>query len=179
MILSNPYRTKLIAESKQKTDKVDARVLADMRRGGYIAECHIPSKQRMSGRDLVRYRKNIVLHRTDLKNFIHGILLQHRIDIPGTPFSRSWNAKARALDDYRINENLKLIESINDSLTRIDARIRAAAKEDEDAVLLTSIPGIGPYRSLTIASEIDGVERFLRPDKLCAYAGIVPSKIIR
>ena len=74
VILSNPYRTKLIAESKQKTDKVDARVLADMRRGGYIAECHIPSKQRMSGRDLVRYRKNIVLHRTDLKTLICQML---------------------------------------------------------------------------------------------------------
>ena len=36
VILSNPYTTKLIAESKKKTDKVDAAILADMLRGGYI-----------------------------------------------------------------------------------------------------------------------------------------------
>ncbi len=35
----------IIAESKKKTDKVDARILADMLRGGYIAECHVPTKQ--------------------------------------------------------------------------------------------------------------------------------------
>ena len=34
VILSNPYTTKLIAESKKKTDKVDAAILADMLRGG-------------------------------------------------------------------------------------------------------------------------------------------------
>lgn len=34
VILSNPYTTRLIAESKKKTDKVDARILADMRRKG-------------------------------------------------------------------------------------------------------------------------------------------------
>ena len=55
VILSNPFTTKLIAESKKKTDKVDAKILADMLRGGYIAECHVPSKMRMENRDLVRY----------------------------------------------------------------------------------------------------------------------------
>ena len=41
MVLSDPYKTRLIAESKKKTDKVDALILADMLRGGYIAECYV------------------------------------------------------------------------------------------------------------------------------------------
>ena len=40
VVLSDPYKTKLIAESKKKTDKVDALILADMLRGGYISECY-------------------------------------------------------------------------------------------------------------------------------------------
>ena len=40
VILSNPYTTMLIAKSKKKTDKVDAAVLADMRRGNYIPPCY-------------------------------------------------------------------------------------------------------------------------------------------
>ena len=42
VVLSDPYKTKLIAESKKKTDKVDALILADMLRGGYISECYVP-----------------------------------------------------------------------------------------------------------------------------------------
>ncbi len=37
--LSNPYLTKAIAASKKKTDKIDAKILADLLRGGYIATC--------------------------------------------------------------------------------------------------------------------------------------------
>ena len=40
VVLSDPYKTRLIAESKKTTDKVDVLVLADMLRGGYIAECY-------------------------------------------------------------------------------------------------------------------------------------------
>lgn len=173
--LSNPYTTRLIAESKKKTDKVDARVLADMLRGGYIAGCHVPSRERMEGRDLVRYRRMLVLNRIALKNFIHGILLQKRISIPGTPFAAPWTARARGLGDYRIDGNLRLIWAIGDELARLDVRVRDAAGRDPDAVLLMSIPGVGPYTALVIASEIDGIGRFVRPHKLCAYAGLVPS----
>lgn len=42
VILSNPVKTKAIASAKIKTDKIDARVLADLLRGGYIAECYVP-----------------------------------------------------------------------------------------------------------------------------------------
>ena len=56
VILSNPYTTKLIAESKKKTDKVDAAILADMLRGGCIAECHVTAGKATKERELVRYR---------------------------------------------------------------------------------------------------------------------------
>ena len=43
--LSNPYQTKAIAASKKKTDKVDAAILADLLRGGYINRCHVPKAE--------------------------------------------------------------------------------------------------------------------------------------
>ena len=173
--LSNPYTTKLIAESKKKTDKVDAAVLADMLRGGYIMVCHVPSKERMASRDLVRYRRTLINARTDSKNFIHGILLQGRKILLGKPFTVQWKMEARKIKDYRINAELRRIDDTNGEIRKIDVKVREAAKNDKDAVLLQSIPGIGPYFGLTIAAEIDGVDRFVRPEKLCAYAGLVPS----
>ena len=55
VILSNPYKTRLIAESKKKTDKVDAFILADMLRGGYIASCYVPDFETIDNRKLARY----------------------------------------------------------------------------------------------------------------------------
>ena len=42
--LSNQTKTRAIASAKIKTDKLDAINLADLMRGGYIAECYIPNK---------------------------------------------------------------------------------------------------------------------------------------
>ncbi len=43
--LSNPTKTRAIASAKIKTDKLDAVKLADLLRGGYIAECYIPTRR--------------------------------------------------------------------------------------------------------------------------------------
>ena len=53
--LSNPTKTRAIASAKIKTDKLDAVKLADLLRGGYIAECYIPSRGTMKLRELVRH----------------------------------------------------------------------------------------------------------------------------
>ncbi|MDI1495688.1 MAG: Transposase [Cenarchaeum symbiont of Oopsacas minuta] len=41
--------------------------------------------------------------------------------------------------------------------------------------ILKTIPGIADFTALTIASEIDSIERFSDPEKLKSYAGLVPS----
>ena len=76
VILSNPYLTKAITSSKKKTDKIDAKILADLLRGGYIAECYVPDKKIVQQRQLVRYRKKLVQWRTAVKNSIHGIVTE-------------------------------------------------------------------------------------------------------
>ena len=175
VILSNPYTTKLIAESKKKTDKVDAAVLADMLRGGYIAECHVAGSKTTKERDLVRYRHMMVEIRTRMKNSIRGILLQNSMKPTGVPFTHRWVAQLRQMQDYRIDGYLAIIESLDNVIMRSDIRIRDAVNDNPDAMLLKSIPGVGDYTALIIASAIDGIERFHSSEKLSAYAGIVPS----
>lgn len=75
VMLSNPAQTKVIAVSKKKTGKIDACILADLFRGGYIAISHVPDKEIIESRQMVRYRHAKVGQRTQCKNAIHGILL--------------------------------------------------------------------------------------------------------
>ena len=85
--LANPMKVRAIAEASVKTDKVDALILADMLRGGYIAECYVPEGRTADERKLVRYRRMLVKSRTREKNLIHGILLQMSVDPGAAPFS--------------------------------------------------------------------------------------------
>ena len=175
VVLSNPYTTKLIAKSKKKTDKIDARILADLDRGNYIIESHVPSKKSMDNRDLTRFRRTLSLSRASYKNSIHGILLQKSIQSKHRPFTQPWLEQVRALGDYRIDSYLNMISHATDNMLKADSRIRAAVKDDEYAQLLKTIPGIGDYFALVISSGIDDIDRFLNSKSLCAYAGIVPA----
>ena len=102
VILSNSAQTKAIAASKKKTDKVDAYILADLLRGGYIAVSHVPDKEIIESRQMVRYRHDKIEQRTQCKNVIHGILLQDAITIPGTTFSNAYTRALHWINDYRI-----------------------------------------------------------------------------
>ena len=79
------------------------------------------------------------------------------------------------VDDYRITENLKIIDCINDILARVDAKIGATVDDDPDAQLLTTIPGVGKYTALVISSAIDGAGRFVDSHSLVAYFGLAPT----
>ena len=79
------------------------------------------------------------------------------------------------LNDYRIEGNLKIIDSINDVLYKINAQIHAAVDASKEAQLLQTIPGVGEYTALVLSSAIDNVERFPDSASLVAYFGLAPS----
>jgi len=56
VLLSHPYKTKLIAESKKKTDKVDARVLADLARTNFLPTAYLPPDEIMELGEIIRER---------------------------------------------------------------------------------------------------------------------------
>ena len=109
VVLSNPIKTRAIASAKIKTDKLDAvKKLANLLRGGYIAECYVPDRRIMDLRELVRHRAALVSRmRTKLKNKIHSIvLIMKSIQISSkqySSFTHLYNEELRTLNDYRIN----------------------------------------------------------------------------
>ena len=176
VIVSNPYMTLLIAKSKKKTDKVDAAVLADMLRGDFISQCYVPDRETSSARKVVRHRHSLVEKRTSHKNSIHGILLQMSFKLrAAVPFTPVWLARVRRIGDYRIDDHLMQISSLNESIIKSDVKIADMAKDNPDAMLLKTIPGVGYFSALVISSMIGDIERFNRSDDLCSYAGLVPS----
>ncbi|NIM52347.1 MAG: transposase, partial [Gemmatimonadales bacterium] len=74
------------------------------------------------------------------------------------------------LDGY-----LRLLEALTTELGTVTATIATQVRQDPQAQLLCTMPGIGPYSALLILSEIGDVRRFPDARRLCSYAGLVPS----
>jgi transposase len=68
-ILANPYKTKIIAEAKIKSDKLDARILSDLLlRTDLIYESYVPKREDGDKRSLVRHRITLSSTKTKLVN---------------------------------------------------------------------------------------------------------------
>jgi transposase len=129
IIVSNPMKTKVIAQAKIKTDKIDARVLAELARVGYLPEVWLPDEDTESLRQFISDRTSLVRRRTESKNTVHSILHrnlihQTRTDLFGVG-GRAWlESLIAGTSDIRIDEldRLRLGSLLND-IDRIDALV--------------------------------------------------------
>ncbi|MFP4184681.1 MAG: transposase, partial [Thermoplasmata archaeon] len=83
--LANPYKTRLIAEEKVKTDKVDANALADLLRGNLLPTSYVPCKEIRDLRKLVRRRVKLGKQRAEVKNQIKNELRRQNINYSNKP----------------------------------------------------------------------------------------------
>jgi len=83
IVLANPFKTRIIAEAQIKTDKVDARILADLLRGKLVPSVHIVGRESRQIKEVLRQRCFFVRQRTMLRNRIHRLLgAQHEVKLP-------------------------------------------------------------------------------------------------
>ncbi len=175
--LANPVRTRAIAEARIKTDSIDASTLADLLRANLVAESYIPPKDVRRLREITRERKTFVKQTTQIKNRIHAILTRRGVKIPTATLCKKtliWLREKFAEDDVFIHY-LNLLQYHETELKPIDNKISSLTEKNKDAKLLTTIPGIGPTRALDIVAEIGEINRFPSANRLCSYAGLVPS----
>jgi transposase len=175
----DPYKTKLKAGCAAKTDRLDARRLADALRRDSVVGIYYPPPAIRELRELCRTRFALVQVRTMIINRIRALLLRHGI------------ADARRLAKTRDDgwlETLGLppraaagvtalrtvLAVVRSEGQRVDAELPQVAAADPVVVLLQGWVGIGPVLGLTIRAEIGDIRRFATPGQLASYAGLVP-----
>ena len=170
-------KTKLKAGYAAKTDRLDARRLADALRRDSIVGIYYPPMAIRELREVCRGRHTLVQLRTRLVQRLRAILLQH-----GIVEARRLVGQDAVLDALELPPRaLASIASLRRVLARVRAEIRVVdhevltlAKTDPIAVALQQLPGIGPRLGLMIRAEIGEVRRFPTPAHLASYAGLVP-----
>lgn len=112
---------------------------------------------------------------TKCRNSIHAELTQNRIAIE-KPFTVAGRRELDRLRNWKINLFLKEMEHIQQTIRQLDSTIAEKAESIDGCRLLMSIPGIGPYSSLLIFSEIGDISRsHRRTNSACMPVSSLPS----
>ena len=178
--IADARKVKAIAPLACKTDRVDARVLADLARRDLVPSVWVPSLDDRAIRERLRRRSHLIRLRTSAINRSFGVLTQW-----GLRRNLTALRKPGAVDElaehgvpevwrHSIVTLLGVIDDLDRQLAPLERELRPFARTDERAVLLMSIPGVAELLGLTIASEIGDVARFPSARKLVGYAGLAP-----
>jgi transposase len=174
-------KTKLKAGYAAKTDRLDARRLADALRRESVVSVYIPPPAIRELREVCRGRHQIIRLRSRVSQMIRALLLRSGVaDVPMrqvfSPAAQRWLAKvvvppdtASALQWLR-----HVLEAVETEAIVAQAAVVARAQADPIAQALDTLVGIGPVLALTLRAEIGDIRRFPRGSELASYAGLVP-----
>jgi transposase len=185
VVLANPSKLRVIAESTKKTDRLDAQTLAEFLARDMIPEAHQPSPRQRQHRVLVRQRHYLRGRTTSVKNQIRRILGDYNADrknlfsaqqgltsIQQVPLSDA----DRFVIEQLWAEYLDHDRQIRDLQARIKAfAAKAPAREKEARAVLKTIPDVGPVTIEVVVSEQGDVQRFRNAKAASAYSGLVPA----
>ncbi len=175
-VLSNPLRTRLIAEATIKTDKVDSEALANLLRLDALPTAYAPPPEMRRVRHLVRDRVIYRRHIRALMNHTYGQLIYR-----GIPYRESSLSRFRGRNEVRklgipgANRALDSIEYLLERCKELDQEIHTFFLTSREAQLLESVPGIGELGAVTLAAFLCPIERFPTIDRLSSYAGLAPT----
>lgn len=177
--LANSYELKAFAKRHKKTDKIDAQLIADVLRKGFLPIVFIPNKQIRIMKEIVHYRMNLVQDRSRnifrLKNLLDKLGENSSGDF--TTFKRLQALKIDHLPtSYKtiITNYVEKITFLTRKIFLIEKYIAEQFKFDDDISNLISLKGIDYFSAIIIKSEIGDINRFACFNRLCAYAGLAP-----
>lgn len=181
--LAHAQELEAIAKAARKSDQRDAALLARMLAGGLIPPAYPKAPGQREQACLLRHRAALVRHRTMLANRIHSQLHAVGLTLPRERLlrraTRDWLRETagpvlRAEQRRLVQSHWGLARRLTRMIHRLDAVIAAAAQAEPAAGLLATIPGIGAYRGLLLATELLPMTRYASVGKFVGYAGLAP-----
>jgi transposase len=181
VVIAHTKQVRAISHARVKTDKIDARVLADLLAADLIPAVWVGDERIRALRRLVSRRRGLVKRRTQIKNEISAVL--HRNLKPRAPVTdlfgvkgRQWLANQLLPVDERLTVDgcLRQLDFLGDELAKIDALVAQEALPDTDIRRLMTIPGVDVTTAATLVAVIGDVRRFPSAKHLAGYLGLAP-----
>lgn len=172
----------LSGHSRKKTDKRDARALAELCRSGWYEAVHRKSDEAREMRSFMTARKQLVECSTALASSIRGILRAHGVKLDKETEQEGFAEKVQRamkklsrLAQRGIVELLKAYTQLYEQQRKLYKELNKEAKSDDVTQLLMTIPAVGPATAAAFVATIDDPSRFEDGSKVAAYLGLTPS----
>jgi transposase len=178
--IADAAKVKGLAPLACKTDRSDARVLAELCQRDLVPAIWLPDPSVRAERERARFRLHLVRHRSSLKSRVHALLLAHGQPCPLSDlFGASGRQLLAALQlpepwAGTLQASLRLIDELGREIDELERELRRLGADHRYVPLLTTVPGIAWVLAYTLAAEIGEIGRFASPAKLAGYSGLCP-----
>jgi transposase len=165
---------------KVKTDKRDARTLAEACRLGAYRPAHRTSDRQRHVRAQLAVREAMVRTRSRYISLISTLLRRDGLRVAAGHSAGFLKRLERVELSDALREELAplvlLLQGLGEQIKAADERLAALAKEDEVVARLCTAPGVGPVTAASFVSTLDEAGRFAGPKQARAYLGLVPTE---
>jgi transposase len=170
-----------IGAMRVKTDRNDARAIAQVMRVGWYRAVHVKTPAAQEQVALVTARKLLVNKLKDVENSVRGLLRGFGLKL-GTVGRAGFEARVREQLEGAprllaiIAPLLTARAALKDQLAVLHRQVLQAVRHDRVCRLLMTAPGVGPVVALTFKSAVDEPARFARSKAVGAHIGLTPRK---
>jgi transposase len=164
-----------------KTDRQDARGIAQLARTGWFKRVHIKTPGSQLARTLVAGRKLLVRSLGAHEQAIRGLLRPFGLKV-GSVSRKRFETRVRELLGRQplLLDIIEPILAVRSTLllqtSRLHRLVLQAVRSDGACRRLMTMPGIGPVTALTFRATVDDPTRFRRSRSIGAYLGLTPRR---
>ena len=171
-----------LSAMRNKTDKNDARGIAQLLRSGWYSRVHVKGLSSHLSRVLLGSRKTALQKCVDVENEIRGVVRLLGIKLPPTLSHVAYETTLRSLLEQHpeftaaLEPLLEARQVLYQTYVTLDKQVRTQAQCDPVCQRFMSVPGIGPITALTFKAAVDDPTRFKRSRTVAAHFGLTPRR---
>ncbi len=178
--VAHPEMLKAITAAKNKNDRADAEMIADLLRVNLLPECHMLSEEIRELRRILRYRNHVVRTAVKMQNKMSGLLMEvgasySKRRLHGKNYFHGLLERVEEIPPS-VKELLKLSRASFEMFRAVQKRLIAALRTNtliqERVQRLMTIRGVGEVTALTWALEIGDPLRFSSIRQAVSYCGL-------
>jgi transposase len=171
-----------LSAMRNKTDKHDARGIAQILRCGWYSKVHVKSIESHHIRMLLSSRRAVLSKCVDLENEVRGLFKIFGIKLPPKLGHGAFDVSVRAIIETDENLSFALLPllearmALYQNFRELDNRTRKMANKDSICQRLMTVPGVGYITALTFKAGVDDPSRFKKSRNVGAHFGLTPRR---
>ena len=164
-----------------KTDRNDARALAQIMRTGWYRQVHVKSRQSRLWRALLAARRTVLNEMRSIENVVRAVLREAGLKL-GRPSRTAFAGRVRdliqgdALIKPLVEPLLTILATMLDQFAGLTKQVLDIVRRDATCRRLMTVPGVGPLTALAFRATIDRPDRFRRSRDVGAHLGLTPAR---